>query len=214
MKARRSRGVLKVKRHDAVKSLERAKLMEKGLGDHVPLFPNPNPGLPIFSNQIALTDKAQVLVAQGGKGAAAARDVQLGLLAGMMGSELIYMQSIADAGSPEAAVSTLLAGGVEIAGVPLHDKAILTVTQGPAPGAVALSANAGALLGGKRWRKHFFQWEYTIDGKTFLAMPPTPEATTTLTGLTPMTTVGFRVAVVTTKGGAAAWSQVFNFLVH
>jgi hypothetical protein len=188
--------------------------MEKGLGDHVDIFPTPNPALVIFSNQIAVTDKAQVVAGQGAKGSAAARDVQVGLLAGMMGTELMYMQSVADAGSPDEAVSTLLAGGVEIAAFGPREKAILTVTQGPVPGAVALAANAGALLSGKRRRKHFFQWEYTTDGKTFLAMPSTPEASTTLTGLTPLTTVGCRVAVVMAKGIASAWSQVVNFLVH
>jgi hypothetical protein len=37
---------------------------------------------------------------------------------------------------------------------------------------------------------------------------------TTLAGLTPLTTVGFRVAVATTKGVTSAWSQVVDFLVH
>jgi hypothetical protein len=187
--------------------------MEKGLGDHTATFPDPNPPLPIFSNQIVLTDKAQVVAGKGGKGMAAARDVQLGLLTGMMTSELVYIQSVADAGNPDEAVSILLAGGVEVAGFAQRDKAILAVTQGPSPGTVALSANAGALLGGKRRRKHFFQWEYTTDGKTFLAMPPTPEATTTLAGLTPLTTVGFRVTVTMAKGITGAWSQVVDFLV-
>jgi hypothetical protein len=214
MSTRRSRGILKVKRHNAPGMLARAKLMEKGLEDHPSLFSAPNPALPIFSNQIAVTDEAQVLATQGGKGMAAARDVQLGLLAGMMMSELVYMQSVADSGSPDAAIATLHAGGVEIADFALHDKAILTVTQGPAPGAVVLAANVGILLEGKRHRTHFVQWAYTTDGRTFFALPPTPDAKTTLSGLTPLTRVGFRVAVTTAKGVTSAWSQVFDFLVH
>ena len=73
MKQRRNRGVLKFKRHDAIRALERAKLMEKGLGDNVALFTDPNPLLPVFSKQIVTTDKAQVAAGHGGKGMAAAR---------------------------------------------------------------------------------------------------------------------------------------------
>jgi hypothetical protein len=214
MSLRRTRGILDILRRDAVGALERAKLMDKGLTDNTGLFPDPNPALPVFKDQIAATDKAQVLVGTRGKGMAAARDVQLGLLVGMMTSELVYIQSVADAGNPDKAVSILHAGGVEIAAFALHDKAILAVTGGPVPGSVVLVANAGALLGDDRRRGHFFNWEYTTDGKAFLAMPPTPAAKTTLSGLTPLTTVGFRVAVTTTKGITSAWSQVVDHLVH
>jgi hypothetical protein len=214
MKQRRNRGILKVKRHRAGAALERAKLMEKGLGDNATLFPSPNPALAVFSNQVTATDKAQVIAVKGGKGMAAARDVELGLLLGMMTSELVYIQSIADAGNPDEGISTLHAGGVEVAAFAQHDKAILAVTAGPVSGAVVLVANASALLGGNYRRKHFFVWEYTTDGKTFLGIPSTTEATTTLAGLTPLTTVGFRVAVTTAKGVTGAWSQVVNALIH
>jgi hypothetical protein len=211
---KRARGVLKVKRHDAPRVLERAKLMKKGLEDHAASFSNPNPTLPIFGGQILTTDAAQVVAGKGGKGVAAARDVQLGLLVGMMDSELVYIQSVADAGNPDEAISTLHAGGVEIATIPQRDKAILAVTLGQAQGEVLLTANAGLLLGGSRHRKHFFHWEYTTDGgHTFLAMLPTAEARTKLAGLTPMAKVGFRVAVTVAKGGTSAWSPVVEILV-
>jgi len=209
----RARGVLKVKRRNAPGVLKRSKLMEKGLGDNVALF-TPSPPLPIFSNQIVVTDKAQVAVGKGGKGVAAARDVQLGLLVGMMDSELVIIQAAADAGTAEQAVATLLAGGVAVATFGQHDKPVLAVTHGLTPGAVALEANAATLLGGNHQRKHCFNWEYTTDGKTFLAMPSTPEARTMLTALTPLTTVGFRVAITVSKKPIGPWSQIVNFLVH
>jgi hypothetical protein len=145
---------------------------------------------------------------------AAARDVQLGLLIGMMTSELVCIQSVADTGNPDEAVATLLAGGVEVAGFPLHDKAILTVAKGVPPGAVNLEANAGVLLGDFLNRKHFFNWQYTLDGKSFISMPSTSEGKTTLTGLTPLTTVGFRVCVTKAKGVMDPWSQVVDFLIR
>src|SRR6185295_16236175 len=107
MAQQHTRGKLNAGRRRAVRALKRAKLMEKGLTDHAALLPNPNPTLLIFSNQIAATEKAQVAAGNGGKGMAAARDVELGLLMGMMDSELVYIQSVADAGNPDKAVSTL-----------------------------------------------------------------------------------------------------------
>jgi hypothetical protein len=145
---------------------------------------------------------------------AAARDVELGILIGMMTSELVYMQSVADSGPRDQAIATLLAGGVEIAGVPLHDKAVLTATKGPTPGSVNLEANATILLGDYLKRKHFFNWAYTIDGEKFVSVPSTSEARTTVTGLPLLTIVGFRVCVTKGKGVMDAWSQVVELLVR
>lgn len=215
MGLRRARGVLLVAHTDAPAVLKRAKLMDQGLTNYAGLFSAPNPPLAVFSNQIIITDKAQVAVGGGGKGLAAARNVQLNILWGMMGTELLYMQSIADAGNPDQAIQTLHQGGVEVAGYSLYEKPILTAMQGPTSGWVALEANATALLGSANLgRKHFFSWEYTLDGKTFVSMPSTPGVKTTQGGLTPLTTVGFRVAVTVSKNPQGPWSQVVNFLVH
>jgi hypothetical protein len=145
---------------------------------------------------------------------AAARDVQLASLIGMMTSELVGIQAVADSGNPEEAVATLLAGGVEVAGVPKHDKPVLEPSEGPTSGSVNLEANAKILLGDYLRRKHFFNWEYTLDSKTFISVPSTGEARTTVTGLTPLTTVGFRVCVTKGKGVMDPWSQVVEFLVR
>lgn len=214
MAQRRAKGVLKVKRRDALGAIKRSKRMAKGFADNAALFSKPNPPLPVFKDQITETDKAQVAVSNGGKGAAAARDVQLGLLMGMMSSELLYIQSLADAATPDEAVSILLAGGVEVAEVSKHDKAILAVKQGPKTGSAVLEANARVLLGDGAKRKHFFCWEYTTDGTTFLALPSTPEARTAVSGLTPMTKVGFRVAGAKSKGVVGEWSPVVELLVQ
>ena len=207
------RGKLGAGRHNAPRAIKRAKQMEKGLSVNAALFPNPNPTLAVFSNQIEVSDQAQVTAEQGGKGMTAARDVQLGLLVGMMSSELVYIQSVADAGNPDEAVQTLLAGGVEIALVGSHTKAVLKAMAGGQTGSVVLEANATNLLGALIHRKHFFNWEYTTDGKTFTTLPSTPEAKTLVIGLPPLTTVGFRVSATTSKNNATAWSAIVNFLV-
>jgi hypothetical protein len=214
MAQQRARGVLKIKRRDALAALKRAKLMEQGLSNNAAVFTNPNPTLAVFSNQITVTDKAQVAANNGGKGMAAARDVQLGLLVGMMGSELVCIQTVADAGNPDEAVQTLQAGGVEVALVGRRNKPILQAMQGTTTGSVVLEANATIILGSNLRRKHFFTWEYTTDGKTFVALPPTPTATTTVSGLTSLTTVGFRAGATTSNNVATEWSALVNFLVR
>jgi len=44
-------------------------------------------------------------------------------------------------------------------------------------------------------------------------LPSTPLASTTVTGLTPLTTYEFRVSL-TDKSGEGPWSQALSFLVH
>jgi hypothetical protein len=205
---------LDISRRDARRALKRAKLMEKGLKEHAAIFTDPTPTVPVFSGQIVVTDQAQVAADEGGKRKAAARDVQLGLLVGMMSSELVYIQSVADAGNPDEAVQPLLAGGVEVVTVGPHTKAILKVTEGGASGSVVLEANATALLGEFLHRKHFCNWEYATDGTTFIALPPTPEARTRVSGLPPLTTVSFRVRATMTKNVTTPWSPIVSFFVR
>ncbi len=189
--------------------------MDQGLANYANVFTNPNPPLPAFSNQITVTDNAQVAVGQGGKGLAEARDVQIDILWGMMSSQLVYIQSVAGAaGSPALSVQLLKQAGVEVVLPGGRNKAIVAATQSQPGAPVALYANAKLLLGENLHRKHLFNWEYTLNGTTFIALPTTPEATTTVSGLTALTTVGFRVAVTVTKSPMGPWSPVVNFLVR
>jgi hypothetical protein len=110
-------------------------------------------------------------------------------------------------------VATIQAAGLEVAAVGTRYKAILTITQGATPGFLALSAYATA-LGAVKGRKSSFNWEYTPDGgKTWIALPSTPRAKTTVSGLTALATYGFRVSLTGSDGVAGEWSQIVNFLV-
>lgn len=212
---RRARAALMIDTEKTSSVMGRAKGMNAGMGANVPLFPAPNPALSVIVAQTVVVDKAEVVAATGVKGGAAARNVQLGILVGMLEMEMGYVQSVADKSStPEQAVSTIEAAGLTVARVGSHTKPILGVKQGPQAGSVVLDANAAALTGKGR-KKTFFNWAYTVDGgKTFIAMPSTPKAKTTLANLTPLTTVGFRVSVTRSDGTTDEWSQVIAFLVH
>ena len=185
-----------------------------GIGGETALFPLPNPSVSAVQGQVGVVGKAEVVAATRAKGAAAARNVQRTILVGMLEAWVTYVQGIADTSpSPDQAVSTILAAGLLVALVGQHNKAILAVTLGPQPGTVALSANAAALTGGSQ-KKSFFNWQSTIDGKTFVNMPSTPKAKTTLANLTPLSTYGFRVSVTNSDGVAGEWSQIVSLVVH
>src|SRR5262249_48617494 len=80
-------------------------------------------------------------------------------------------------------------------------------------GTVLVYANA-RLLDITR-RSKFYNWQYTLDGgKTFIAMPPTQSAQTSLSGLTPLTMVGAQAPVSAPTGPQGPWSHPAPILVR
>jgi hypothetical protein len=132
-----------------------------------------------------------------------------------METALGLVQPIADAcPTLDQAVSTIQEAGLLVAHVPHHTKPILAAKQG-APGSnVTLEANASALgINGRK--KSCLNWQLTADGgKTYVTLPSTPTVKTSVAGLTPLLTYGFRVSVTSSSGVAGAWSQTVTFLVH
>ena len=81
------------------------------------------------------------------------------------------------------------------------------------------AAKAGALSGtanlvaASAGRRASYEWEYSTDGgKTWVFAPPTLQAKTTVSGLTPGATVQFRYRPVT-KTGEADWSAPVPLIV-
>jgi hypothetical protein len=162
----RARAVLKIKKNKTVSVTGKAEAMCTGIGANQGLFSAPNPPIPTIQNQITVVRTAEVVAATKAKGAAAARNVQLAILVGMLETEVTYVQGVADTSSSrEQAVSTIQAAGLSVALVPQHHKPVLAVTQGPQPGSVDLDANA-TLLAGKARRKCFFNWQYFRAGES------------------------------------------------
>src|SRR5580704_15903475 len=121
----RARAVLKMNRKKTVSVMAKANAMCSGIGDNPALFVTPNPPLPVVEAQIVIVGKAEVVAATRAKGAAAARNVQRNILAGMLEAELSYVQGVADTGaSLDQAVSTIEAAGLSVALVGQHTKAI------------------------------------------------------------------------------------------
>ena len=210
----RARGVLKIKRRNTVSVVGRANAMCVGIDDHPALFGTPAVATGTIRDQIVVLNKCEVVAATRVKGSASARDVQRNALLGLLETELTYLQGVADKGPTyDQSVSTLQAGGVGVAVVTTHIKAVLEIKQGKAAGSVSLDANVAALTAGLRG-KFSFNWGSTTDGKAFSTLPSTPNHLTTVSNLTPLTEYGFRVSVTDAAGVMGEWSQTFWFLVH
>ena len=90
--------------------------------------------------------------------------------------------------------------------VPTREKPPLAAKQGKVSGSVVLAAKA--IKGAKT-----NNWQYSTDaGKTWVDVPQTTKATTTIANLQPGTNVEFRQRVVT-KTGVADWGQPITHLV-
>jgi hypothetical protein len=210
----RARGILGVDTEQTASVVGRANAMCVGLDDHQGMFPNPSPTTAAIKGQVVVVNNAEVAAQNRTKGAAEARNVQRNILVRMLYAGAVYIQGVADqAASWDEAVSILKAGGLVIAGISTYTKGILVVRQGPTPGSAVLDANVGVLTAELRG-KFFFNWEYTLDGKTFVALPSTPNHKTQVDNLAPLTNVGFRVSVTDASGTRGEWSQVVSFLVH
>ena len=211
----RPRGILKIKKKNTNSVETRAKAMVAGTGSN-------HDGVRVGDLDDDRHPEPAPAAGQGGgaartkvPGAAAARNVQRNLLIGLMETALGLVQTIADAcPTVDQAVSTIQEAGLVVALVPQHIKAILAAKQATPGSNVTLEANATA-LGVTGRKRSCFNWQLTSDGgKTYVSLPSTPTATTSVAGLTPLLTYGFRVSVTSSSGAAGAWSQTMAFLVH
>jgi hypothetical protein len=210
----RARAALDIDRNKTASVVGRANVMCVGLDNHAGLFPNPTVPTSALKAQVVVVNEAEIVAASRAKGTATARNVQRNILVGMLEVELVYIQTVADqAATWDQAVAIIEAGGLPVAEIPMRTKDVLVIKQGPKPGSVILDANVGALAGGLRGR-FFFNWEYTLDGKTYVTLPSTPNHTTAVHGLAPLTSVGFHVSVTDMSNATGAWSQTVFFLVH
>ncbi len=178
-------------------------------------FPSPPVALAVFLAQIQALIKAQQTVKTRVVGAAQARNVLRDAVFTSAEALRTYVQGLCDAVSLAAAADLAIAAGMKIGAVAVHDKPMLAGKLLPGPvGDVLLTANA-RLLNPTGKRSKYFNWSYSVDnGKTWVSVPSTLVAHTTITGLPALTTVSFRVSITTTAAPQGDWSQSIALLVH
>ena len=172
-----------------------------------PTFPAPNPPLTTIGSAVSDLQVAETAaVTTRAKGTIATRNEKRAALVAMLELLRAYVQSIADA-TPENAPSIIESAGLALRKTPVHAPRVFAAKATTVSGSVKLIAPTAD-------RRAAYLWQYSTDaGKTWLDVPPTLQAKTTVTGLPSGTTVQFRYRSVI-KGGAGDWSPPFSLLVH
>ena len=169
-------------------------------------FPTPAPPLATVTAAINAFQTAEAAALARAKGAAATRNVKRTALIQLLEQLKVYVQTVADA-IPEDGSSIILSAGMAVRKTPVHTPRVFAAKPGAVTGSVKLIAAAAA-------RRASYNWQYSSDGgKTWISLPATLQAKTTMSGLTAGTTVQFRYQALI-KTGESNWSQAVQLLVQ
>jgi hypothetical protein len=175
------------------------------MGANALSLPSPNPPLATLQGQIGDLTTKEALAKTRAAGAVEDRDQARLVLMGGLKQEAAYVEVLCNE-SPEKAPVLVQDAGFVLRRTTPHAKPPLAVKPATVSGSVDLVAKAtkGAKAN---------NWQYSLDGgKTWIDLPPTSRAKTTLANLTPATTVTVRQRVLT-KAGLSDWGQPVSHLV-
>ena len=190
----------------AVAFLSLAKAILEGVTNSKTTFPTPNPPLTQLTNDINAFDAAQTLALSRAKGAAQTRNAKMAIVATDLNVLRAYVQQVADADSSNA-LSIAHAAGMDLRKTATKNKNDLNAKPGKVSGSLTITARVAGV-------RASHDWEYSTDGgKTWTAWPSSLQAKTTLTGLTPLSTVIVRHRAVT-KVGPQDWGAPISVVVH
>jgi hypothetical protein len=169
-------------------------------------FPSPSPTLATVTSDSTALVSAQSVALTKAKGAAAERNVKLAIVVSDLKLLAAYVQGVAD-GDSATAISIIESAGMSVRKprqtTPKQD---LALKHGAVSGIVEVFAKA-------QGPRTSYEWQSSTDGKTWTALPTTIQAKTSITGLTPGTTIYVRHAVVT-KTGVGDFGQVVSMMVQ
>jgi hypothetical protein len=181
-----------------------AESIVKGMTDN-PSFPAPTPVLSTVTQAIDDLQVAETAALSRTKGAVATRNEKRMALVQLLQQTKAYVQTAADA-NRENAISIVQSAGMVVKKTPVRTKRSFAAKPGTVSGTVTVLTSAAA-------RRASYDWEYSTDGgKTWVNLPSTLQAKTTVSGLTPGATATFRVRALT-KIGEGDWSQPTSLLV-
>jgi hypothetical protein len=182
-----------------------AKTILAGLGDHPSIFVTPNPSLATLKADIDALDAAETQALSRTKGAVEARNAKLSVVVNDIHVARTYVNQLAAADSTNAA-AIISAAGFAIRKPSVQHKQLLAAKQGPVPGAVVLMAKAVA-------PKANYDWQWSLDQKTWTDVPSTLVARTSVASLSTAVIHYFRFRA-RTKAGQGDWSDVVTLIVH
>jgi hypothetical protein len=168
-------------------------------------FPSPVPALTEVTAAITTLQTAESAALARTKGAVTTRNEERAALVALLHHLKAYIQVQADAGGDNAA-SIIESAGVAVRKAPVRKPRVFAAKPGTNSGTVELITAAAG-------RRASYEWQYSADGgKTWVTVPSTLQAKTTVTGLTAGTTVEFRFKSVV-KTGESDWSAPVSLLV-
>ena len=168
-------------------------------------FPSPNPSMAVLQTEIDDLHTKETATKTHVIGAVAIRDASKLVLKTSLENERQYVESLC-AADPGNALTIAQNAGMTLKVAPTRSKPPLAVKPGTVSGSVTLVAKAT-----KGARAN--HWQYSLDGgKTWIDLPPTIRAKTSIANLTPGTAVTVRARVLTHLG-LEDWGQDVTHLV-
>ncbi len=180
-----------------------AKAILQALTANKATFPSPTPSLVQFSTDIDALDAAEIATKTKTKGMVAIRDEKGKVVIADLHQLVAYVQQIANL-TPDQAASIIESAGMSVRKTGSRSKpdiAVKTATSGAAH--VVVKATPGS---------HSNEWQYSLDGKTWVNAPPSTQAKTTIGNLPSGVLVYFRHRPVT-KTGPGDWSAVVSLAI-
>ena len=163
-----------------------------------PAFPNPTLPLAMVSAAIDDLRDAEKAAMTRTIGAATARDTRRGALVAMLQLLRLYVQSVADQ-SRDRAPAVIQSAGMMVKKPAARPRRAFGARRGAVPGTVRIVAPTAA-------DRASYDWQYSTDGATWLDLPSTLRATTTMKHPSPGTTLHVRYRALT-RAGHTAWSS-------
>jgi hypothetical protein len=176
-----------------------------GMTDN-PSFPAPTPTLAVITTAISALQTAETGTLARTKGAAATRDEKRAALVALMQQLRTYIQTVSD-GNPATATSVIQSARLTVRKAATPRARVFTAKHGPVSGTAQLVAPSAGT-------RASYEWQYSPDGgKTWVTLPPTLQAKTSVSGLQPATVVELKYRAVT-KTGATDWSPTVSLVVQ
>jgi hypothetical protein len=178
--------------------LLRAQGIHDAMAANSKTLPSPSPALAVLQTDISTLATKEAAAKTRTPGAVIDRDQALTVLRVDLNSERLYVESVVNA-NPASAAEIVADAGMSLFKVAAHSKPPLAVKAGATSGTVKIVAKATQGAKANDWQMS------TDGGKTWIDLPSTTKASTSVANLTPSTTVQFRQRAIT-KAGEADWS--------
>ncbi len=177
----------------------RAQVIHDAMAANSKTLPSPSPAMPVLQTGIDDLAGKEAATKTRTAGAVADRDAAKQVLVVDLNSERLYVEAVVNA-DPANASQIAEDAGMYLRQSGSRSKPLLSAKPGATTGTVKVIAKAtkGAKAN---------DWQYSTDGgKTWIDVPSTTKAETTVPNLTPGAAVSFRQRALT-KTGAGDWSQ-------